>query len=83
MEKNADNGNISLTGEVVQTIEKDKKHYIKINRATCCIELSQTVSPDIHLGDTIVIEGDIRITTLEPGFSRNKFGPVNNDICED
>ena len=82
MENNADYKNISLIGEVVQSIEKDKKHYLKIGNSLCYIELSRDMVPDVHLGDTIVIEGEIKIKTLEPGFDLARFQPVRAKLSK-
>jgi hypothetical protein len=83
MDNKTEYKNISLIGEVVQSIEKERKRYLKIGNSLCYIELSRDIVPDVHLGDTIVIEGTLRINTVEPGFNLNRLDPVSSQSPSD
>ncbi len=83
MDKIVQTKKISLAGEVIQTINRDNRRYIKITKATCCVELDTDTLPDIHLGDTIVIDGCIEFKTIDSCFNRKRQTTILNELCNE
>jgi hypothetical protein len=60
------NQKIQLGGEIVETIERDGRHLIKIQLRRCAIEVDATALKESHLGDSVLIDADITIRTVRP-----------------
>jgi hypothetical protein len=83
MEKDGCLTNISLTGEVVQTINKDKRRYVKLANVICCVEIASASETDIHLGDILVINGRIEIQSIDPCFNKKRRDTLLHELCNE
>lgn len=81
MEKKKKRTNISIAGEINQTINKNNRRFIKMTTASCYIELPPDMIPDVHLGDAIVIDGCIQIRSIDPGFNPKRPTILPDEIC--
>ncbi len=57
---------VTLTGEVVEVLEKEGEPLAKIMFKTCHIYVPMDAILDAHLGDTVTIEADIAVRKVEP-----------------
>jgi len=55
----------SLTGEVIETFEKDGRSTAKVALKTCHIDIPMDAIPDTHLGDIVVLEADISVQDVK------------------
>lgn len=55
------NQEIRLAGEIIETIERDGRHLVKIQLKRCTIEVDATALKESHLGDSVLIDADIAI----------------------
>lgn len=73
--------NISIAGEINQTINKNNRRFIKMTTASCYIELPPDIIPDVHLGDVIVIDGCIEIRSIDPCYNRKRLTILPDELC--
>jgi hypothetical protein len=55
---------IRLAGDIIETIERDGRHLVKIQLKQCTIEVDATALKESHLGDSVLVDADIFIRTV-------------------
>ena len=57
--------NIEFSGEVIETFERDGKRIAKVSLKSCHIDVPIDSIPDVHLGDTLVLEADVTVQKVK------------------
>jgi hypothetical protein len=60
---------IKLKGEIAEIFEKNGQRLVKVSLNPCLIELTLEGSPEMQLGDTVVLSANMVIEGLEILFS--------------
>ena len=69
MMENSKPQEIKLKGEIAEVFEKNGQRYVKVSLNPCLIELTLEGSPEMQLGDTVVIDTKMAIEGIEVLFS--------------
>lgn len=56
---------LEFSGEVIETFERDGKRVAKVSLTSCHIDVPIDSIPDVHLGDTLVLEADITVQQVK------------------
>ncbi len=64
------NTRVELSGEIVETFEKNGARYAKIVLKPCHLELTLDAVTDLHLGDEVAVEASITIECVRPAQSQ-------------
>lgn len=57
---------LRMTGEVIETVDLDGRQIAKIALKQCTIELEVTGTGDFHLGDSLTIDAEIKVLSVQP-----------------
>lgn len=63
---------LRLSGEVIETYATEGRAVAKILLKTCSIEIPLMRQADIHLGDCVEIDVEIRVNSVVPGLPRSE-----------
>jgi hypothetical protein len=56
---------LEFSGEVIETFERDGKRIAKVSLKSCHIDVPIDLIPDVHLGDTLVLEADVTVQQVK------------------
>jgi len=62
---------LRLRGEVIETYASDRHAVAKILLKTCSIEIPLMRNTDLHLGDCVEIDAEIRLKSVVPFLPRS------------
>jgi len=57
---------LMFQGEVIKIIDGGGTKMMKINLQPCTIDLTMSMSEELHLGDPVTMEARVMITRVEP-----------------
>ena len=57
---------LRLTGEVIETVDREGRQIAKIALKQCTVELEVTGMWDFHLGDSLTIDAEIKVLSVHP-----------------
>ena len=60
---------IKLKGEIAEIFDKNGQRFVKVSLNPCLIELTLEGSPEMQLGDTVVLSANMVIEGMEITFS--------------
>jgi hypothetical protein len=80
MDTSKKTGKISVVGEVIQTISRNNRRRLKLASTSCSVELNPDILIDVHLGDTIIIEGTITLRSVKPCYSKKQSDTLSGEL---
>ncbi|MBZ5553641.1 MAG: hypothetical protein LAO21_13035 [Acidobacteriia bacterium] len=60
---------LKLKGEIAEIFDKNGQRFVKVSLNPCLIELTLEGSPEMQLGDTVVLSANMVIEGMEITFS--------------
>jgi hypothetical protein len=80
MDTSGKTGKINVIGEVVETISRNNRRRLKLAGTSCSVELGPDMLIDVHLGDTILIEGTITLQSIKPCYNKKQSDTPSGEL---
>jgi hypothetical protein len=66
MKKHAVTEVVTLSGKIVEIDDRNGRSRARISLNPCCIEVAADPAAELHLGDMVAVDAEIRTTVVRP-----------------